>query len=211
MTMVRTKQDKDNANAFWGTMGLGMGVTGLIVALTRAKSPTEGIDLTLVHQALAGLLNYGEMTQQKLDAIAQKLQDLYDAFQSGEVNINLLSPHVEPEEPIQIFNENIRVTTPVGVPLATQMVDFRTGTRLLLKAESSLDQAVTLQVVGDIFSTTSTRQTAINGPLALPAGGSLTAGLDWGDWHPYVGIQITVPVAPTTGLLTIYSIRKNVD
>jgi hypothetical protein len=90
-------------------------------------------------------------------------------------------------------------------------VDFRTASRLLFKVESTLDVPITVQVVGDIFETTSIRQVNINGPLAVPAGGTITAGLAWANWHPYVGMQITVPVAPTLGLLTIYRVRKNID
>ncbi len=36
--------------------------------------------------------------------------------------------------------------------------------------------------------------------------GNLNVGLVWDDWHPYVGVRITVAVVPTAGVLTIWAV-----
>jgi hypothetical protein len=188
-----------------GGFGLGAGAGALVGALLRPKTAGASeppIDLTLVQQALATLIQQGSTTQGMLQELIDTLLLLVPT--PG-------SPGPTPEEAVQIFNQAIRVATAVGVPLSTPLVDFRTASRLLFKVESTLDVPITVQVVGDIFETTSIRQVNVNGPLAVPAGGTITAGLAWANWHPYVGMQITVPVAPTLGLLTIYRVRKNID
>ncbi|KKL81152.1 hypothetical protein LCGC14_1997640 [marine sediment metagenome] len=82
------------------------------------------------------------------------------------------------------------------------LVNWSNGKRLLIKVTSTLDQEVLIQTIGNTTDST-TGATDIQGPLPCPAGTSITIGLAWDDWHPYIGIEITSAVAPTTGTLTI--------
>ncbi|KKM78809.1 hypothetical protein LCGC14_1356300 [marine sediment metagenome] len=82
------------------------------------------------------------------------------------------------------------------------MVNWSNGKRLVIKVESSLDQAVQIQIIGNNVNST-TLATDINSPLPCEASGNISVGLAWDDWTPYVGVKITTAVAPTTGTLTI--------
>jgi hypothetical protein len=108
----------------------------------------------------------------------------------------------EATEPEQIFSQAI---LSAGNYYGDRMIDWTRGKRLVIKAESSLSQAVQIQVVGN---TTDTKDLAtdIGPPLPCPANGNISVGLAWDDWHPYIGIRIEVAVAPTAGLLTISAV-----
>ncbi|MBA7569072.1 hypothetical protein ES708_10809 [subsurface metagenome] len=104
--------------------------------------------------------------------------------------------------PEQVYSHAIRA---VGTFYTDRMVNWTKGKRILFKAESSLNQAVTLQVIGNIVDDKE-RATNINDPLPLAADGNLSVGPAWDDWHPFIGVRITVAVAPTAGVLTISAV-----
>ncbi|MBA7658650.1 hypothetical protein ES703_66609 [subsurface metagenome] len=108
----------------------------------------------------------------------------------------------EAKEPEQIFSGSIRSA---GTFYTDKMVNWTKGKRILFKAESSLNQAVTLQVIGNIVDDKNLA-TDVNGALPLAANGNLSVGLAWDDWHPFVGIEIVGAVAPTAGILTISAV-----
>ncbi len=103
------------------------------------------------------------------------------------------------QEPITIFDQ---VIDAVGVFECDAMVDFRQGKRLIMKAESSLNQNINIQMIGNIDDSKETADD-INGPIPLAANGSVSIGLAWDDWMPFIGCRIPVTVAPTAGRLTI--------
>ncbi|MBA7670143.1 hypothetical protein ES703_78286 [subsurface metagenome] len=105
------------------------------------------------------------------------------------------------KEPEQIFSQDIRTAD----TFYSSIVDWTEGKRLVIKVESSLDQAVTIQVIGNITNTT-TRAVDINSPLPCTANGNISVGLAWDDWHPYIAVEITTAVPPTTGTLTIWAV-----
>jgi len=82
------------------------------------------------------------------------------------------------------------------------LVNWSNGKRLVLKVANTLNQDVLIQVIGNT-SNSATGATDIEGPLPCVAGGNITIGLAWDDWHPYVGVEITTAVAPTTGTLVV--------
>ncbi len=82
------------------------------------------------------------------------------------------------------------------------LVNWSNGKRLIIKVTNTLDQDVLIQIIGNTSDST-TGATDIQGPLPCVAGGYITVGLAWDDWHPYVGVEITTAVAPTTGTLII--------
>jgi len=106
-------------------------------------------------------------------------------------------------EPVRIYQG---VIASAGSFLSDIMLNFNRGKRLSIRAESGLDQAVTLQMVGN-FTDSKFLTTNIGLPVVCPAGGQVSLGLGTGgDWQPYIGMVITVPVAPTPSILTIWAV-----
>ena len=98
----------------------------------------------------------------------------------------------------QLYSGDIRTAD----TFYSTLVNWSNGKRLIIKVESTLDQDVLIQIIGNTVNST-TRATDIQGPLPCVAGGNITVGLAWDDWHPFCGVEITAAVAPTTGTLTI--------
>ncbi|GAI93484.1 unnamed protein product, partial [marine sediment metagenome] len=73
--------------------------------------------------------------------------------------------------------------------------------------ESTLKQDVEIQVIGN---KTDSREGATDIDIAhtCPANDSISVGPAWDHWCPYIGIKITVAVAPTAGVLTITAVRQ---
>lgn len=106
----------------------------------------------------------------------------------------------EASEPAIILEQAFRSA---GVFPADRMVDWRTSGRIYLKVESSLDQIAQIQVVGNVLDDMSLT-TNIGAPIPCPANGNISMGLDWDDWNPFIGIIITILIAPTVGRLKIW-------
>ncbi len=98
----------------------------------------------------------------------------------------------------ELYSADIRT----AATFYSTLVNWSNGKRLILKVESSLDQAVQIQIIGNTTNST-TLATDINSPLPCEANGNISVGLAWDDWHPYVGVKITSSVVPTSGTLTI--------
>jgi len=107
-------------------------------------------------------------------------------------------------EPVLIYEEAIRT---IGTFPSSIIVDFRNAKRLLFKIESSLDQAVQVQAVGNIVESFLLADN-IGIPVICAIGGVAGIGLGWGDWHPYVAVNITTVIAPTTGRLSIWAVKQ---
>ncbi len=103
------------------------------------------------------------------------------------------------KEPEQIFSSSIRSA---GTFYTDRMVNWTKGKRILFKVESSLNQPVNIQIIGN-DGDAKELAVDINGVLPCTANGNISVGLAWDDWHPYVGVKITVATAPTAGILTI--------
>jgi len=106
------------------------------------------------------------------------------------------------KEPEQIFSSSIRSA---GTFYSDKMVDWTKGKRILFKVESSLNQAVQIQLIGNITDDMSLA-TDINGALPCAANSNISVGPAWDDWTCYVGVRITVAVAPTAGILNIWAV-----
>jgi len=71
-----------------------------------------------------------------------------------------------------------------------------------IRVTSTLDQAVIIQVVGN-FAGDYDGATNINGPLPCLADSTITIGLAWDDWHPYIGVEVNLGIIATVGELSI--------
>ena len=107
-------------------------------------------------------------------------------------------------EPEEIFKEAIRTT---GTFYTDKMVDWRRGKRIYFFVQSTLNQDVSIQVIGHMVNTHE-GATDINTPKTCPAGDTISIGAAWAYWCPYIGIRITVSVAPASGMLTISAVRQ---
>lgn len=121
----------------------------------------------------------------------------------GTFPTSILTPWVA-DDPVNIFSQSIRN---IGIFLSDSLVDYRNGKRLLFKIESSLNQAVSIQLIGN-YNQSFNLAVDINGPIAVPPNGNASIGLAWDDWHPYIGARITTLVAPASGILNIWSVMQ---
>ena len=189
------RDDGKKALVAGGLTGLGAGVGAYLGSRkggAAAAPPSEAERL----DAIIALLQELKATD---TAILATLKALVLPGAPGEV-----STPWKAQEPELIFQQAIRSA---GTFISDKMVDFRNGKRLLFKVESSLDQNVTIQLVGnkaDGFN----QATDIDGPAPCLANGNISIGLAWDDWHPYVGVRITAAVAPTVGMLNIWSVLQ---
>lgn len=200
MAMERRKAAEDLA-AFGTGVAFGT-VMGSLLATAPAKAaePETKLDyLITLTQAIGSLLT--EIHNSQLDEIEQlkAIASALGAAPGGEVN--LLTPWVG-KEPVQLLNQAVRAA---GVITTDSMVDWTKGKRLLIKVESSLDQAIQLQAIGNITNTM-TLATNVGLATACAANGNASIGLAWDDWIPYVGVRITLPIAPANGILTIWAV-----
>ena len=109
------------------------------------------------------------------------------------------------QTPVVIYS---KLPTTIGTFNSTWF-DMTNLKRALLYVVSSLDQAVSVQLVGNITPDFTTAvnigaaiSLAIGGPLPItPASGDRGVGTN-DDWHPYLACQITTTIAPASGLIT---------
>ena len=106
------------------------------------------------------------------------------------------------KEPEEIFRKVIRAT---GTLKSDKMANWTKGKRLLLRIDSSLDQAVQIQAIGNIGNTVN-GAVDIGTPKPCNAGSKISLGLAWDDWQPYIGCKITIATSPTTGMLIVTAV-----
>jgi len=203
------KEDEGNAAAkglILGGMATGFGVviaTLLAAKPAKAAPPEEKLDylIEILTALVPVLAQVAESNAQLIELLQQWLAAQVPGAPGIEVTV--LTPWVA-KEPEQIFNQDIRV---VGTFYSDKMVDWTKGKRFLLKVESSLNQTVTIQVIGN-FIDNMTMASDINGPIDILANENHSVGLAWDDWHPFIGVRIITAVAPTAGILTIYAVKQ---
>ncbi len=185
-----------------GTL-LGAAITALLMAKPAEAAPPEEklnylIDcLTTLVPVLAEVAE----SNAQLIALLQQLLTAQGIPPAEGVEVTVLTPWVA-KEPEEIYRYPIRTT---GTFYSNKMVNWTEGKRILFKVESSLNQPVNIQLIGNIVDDMELA-TDINGVLPCTANGNISIGLAWDDWHPYIGVKITVAVAPTAGILNISAV-----
>ena len=181
-----------------GGTALGALVAALVMARpAEAAPPEEKLDylIEILTTLVPVLAQVAEGNTQLIELLQQWL-----AAQGVEPGVEVTVKTLwEAKEPEQIFDRAIRSVETFD---ADEMIDFRNGKRLLLKVESTLDQNVLIQVVGN---SAGSYYQAVNiaAPWPCAANGNITIGLAWDDWHPFIGVRVTTAVAPTTGILKV--------
>lgn len=196
------EQDKATGLVVGGIGGtvLGAAIALLIAAKPAAAAPPEE-KLNYLIEVLTTLVPVLAEVSERQAALIELLEQLLTAPAEEKALITVVAPY-RAKDPEQIFSSSIRSA---GTFYSDKMVDFRNGKRILFKVESSLNQAVNIQIIGNVQDSKELA-TDINGALPCTANGNISVGLAWDDWHPYVGVRITVAVAPTAGILTISAV-----
>jgi len=101
-------------------------------------------------------------------------------------------------EPVEIYKASIRGT---GV-FVSKNFNWQKGKRLLIWVESTLDQSVQIQPKGNIRDNLP-NATEMGPSIPCTSEGNISIGLAWDDWHPFIGVEITISTAPTKGVLKI--------
>lgn len=107
----------------------------------------------------------------------------------------------EAKPAIEIFKEAIRS----AATISSAMVSWEKGKRLVLFVDSSLNQAASIQVVGNIKNTV-VGSVSINAALNCAANSKISVGMAWDDWMNFIGATVTTITAPTAGVLTIWAV-----
>lgn len=186
--------------------GTALGVTIATLLASRpaeAAPPDEKLNYLIeVMTALTSVL--AEVAEGQSALITAMQQWLAAQGIEPGVEVTVLTPWIG-QHPEEIFNQAVRA---IGTFDCDRMANLIRGKRILFKVESSLDQGVQIQIVGNIEDSM-VLATNINGALPVTPNGNISVGLAWDDWHPFVGARIIVGVAPTTGRLKVgYSIQE---
>ena len=191
--------------------GIGGTVLGALLATLLAAKPAEAAPpeekLNYLIECLTTLVpvlaQVAESNAQLIALLQQWLaaQGVPPPGEGVEVTVKTAWVAKEPEE---IYKYAIRSA---GTFYSDKMVDWTEGKRILFKVESSLNQAVNIQLIGNINDS---KELATDIGLELPctANGNISVGPAWDDWHPYIGVRITVAVAPTAGILSISAVTQ---
>jgi hypothetical protein len=185
--------------------GIGGTVLGAIAALllarpAKAAPPDEKLDYLL--ECLTALIPVLAEVAERQDALIALLEQWLAAQGIAPgVEVTVKTPWIA-KEPEEIFKQEILAT---GDYYSDKMVDWTKGKRILFKVESTLNQPVQIQLIGNTVDSMYLA-TDINAALPCPANSNISIGPAWDDWHPYVGVRITAGVAPTAGILTISAV-----
>lgn len=183
-----------------GGGALAAAIATLLAARPAAAAPTDE-KLDYLIEVLTALVPLLAEVSERQAALIELLEQLLTR-PAEEGAIMTVVALYRAKDPEQIFSAPIRSA---GTYYSDKMVDFRNSKRILFKVESSLNQAVNIQIIGNVQDSKELA-TDINGVLPCTANGNISVGLAWDDWHPYVGVKITVAVAPTAGILTIWAV-----
>lgn len=201
------KREKGSAAGALALGGMGGAVLGAIAALLLAKpakaAPTdEKLDYLL--ECLTALIPVlAEVAERQAALIALLEQWLAAQGIAPGVEVTVLAPWLA-KEPEEIFSQDIRST---GTFYADKMVDWRRGKRIYFFIESTLNQDVQIQVIGN--KTDSKEGATDIGPAQIcPGNDNISIGPSWEQWCPFIGVKLVVAALPTSGLLTITAVPQ---
>jgi len=187
-----------------GTL-LGAAITALLAAKpAEAAPPDEKLDYLIecLTTLVPVLAQVAESNAQLITLLQQWLAA--QGLPPGEgVEVTVKTAWVA-KEPEEIYRFAIRTN---GTFYSNKMVDWTRGKRLLVKVESSLDQDVEIQLIGNIVDDMELA-TDIDIAYTCPKNDNISIGPAWDHWCPYIGVRITVATAPTAGLLTISAVSQ---
>ncbi len=185
--------------------GVALGVVGGGLAALFATRPVEAAPDTTKLEYIATLLETLNRTEADVLAAIKSLSlgGVPGVPGTAEVTVAVTTPWTA-KEPAIIFQQALRSA---GVFFSDDLVDYRNSKRLAFKVESTLDQPVIIQLMGN-FDKSWQLAIPMDGPFPCPANGNIDIGLAWDDWRPFVGVRITVGAPPLSGMLTIRQVLQ---
>jgi len=204
MAEKREKESTAGALALGGMGGVVLGAIATLLLAKPAKAAPLDEKLDYLIECLTALIPVLAQVAEGQTALIQLLQQ-WLAAQGVEpgIEVTVLTPWLA-KEPEEIFSQEIRAT---GGFYTDKMVDWRQGKRIYFFVESTLNQDVEIQVIGN-KADTKEGATDIDIAHTCPANDNISIGPAWDHWCPYIGIKITVAVAPTAGVLTITAVTQ---
>lgn len=205
--MAGDEEKKQAAQAIlFGGMGtaLGAALTMLLAAKPAGAAPSdEKLNYLMECQtAIVQLLGQLVEGNARVIQLLERMVGLPTPPGEG-VEVTVITRWVT-KEPEEIFRQAILST---GTFYTDKMVDWRQGKRIYLFIESTLNQDVSIQVIGN-KTDTKDGATDIDTSKTCPKNDNISVGPAWDHWCPYIGIKTTVAVAPTAGLLTISAVMQ---
>jgi len=186
--------EKDNTGKLLLTATAAGGVAAVIARLLQAKP--------ILAAEPEDKWNYLMECQEGIIALLGQLIEVMGAPGAPPgVEVTVQTPWVA-RDPEQIYSYAIRT---IGTFYSDRMVDWTRGKRFLIKVESSLNQPVTVQVIGN-FVDDMALASDINAPIVVGADENHSIGLAWDDWHPFIGIRLTTAIAPAAGILNTWAV-----
>ncbi|MBA7682327.1 hypothetical protein ES703_90677 [subsurface metagenome] len=179
---------------------LGVTIYALLAKAAEAKElpPEDKLNYLIECQtAIVQLLGQLVEGNQAIIGLLQQLVAAAGVPPAEGIEVIVKTPWVA-KEPEEIFREPITSAD----TFYSRIVNWTEGKRLVIKVESTLNQAVQIQVIGNIIESV-TKATDIGPPLPCAANSNISVGPAWDDWHPFIGVRITTAVAPTAGILKI--------
>jgi hypothetical protein len=162
-----------------------------LIAIMEAQTPTtievqEGV-------AKPAIIRYPglEPVTDKLEEIKDKIEEMM----GGPI------PWVA-KDAVQIFRQEIRTADTF---YGDNLVDWRRVKRGLFFIVSSLNQSVSIQLIGNL-NNAKDNATDVGTAKTCPANDSIDIIPDYDDWHPYIGVKIVTATAPTSGSLFIWGV-----
>jgi hypothetical protein len=161
------------------------------------------------------LLDYFTSNYDALKKISEQLDALIAKTGISPDYIPISGPGQSPNSPQgQQFNNDLLIFVPINPGAGvfyTPMVDCSQAKNLLFYVQNSSDVAVTVQAIGNI-STDTGSAVAIDGVIGVAAvGGFVSVGinLQGDDWHPYIGLMVTIPAGATIGTVAITRVVRS--
>jgi len=206
--MVREKEKERGLSTGLVIGGIGGATLATVIATLLAAKPVKAAPLDekldYLIEALTTLvpvLAEVAVGQTELIEVIQQWLAAQGIAPADGIEVTVKTPWVA-KIPELIFSTAIRSA---GTFYSDKMFDWREGKRVLFKVESSLNQAANIQLVGNT-SDDKNRATDLGAAVPCAANDNTHIGPAWDDWMPYIGVEITVAVAPTAGILNIWAV-----
>jgi len=109
-------------------------------------------------------------------------------------------------EPIDLMKNVAALTTDVIHPNC--LADCMMALRMVIIVNNGFDQQVSMQVIGNTQDIPASGTFQIGTPVNIAAGAKAAYGIKIEEWMPYIGVDITPAVNPTTGTVNAVAILQ---
>ena len=141
-----------------------------------------------------------------------------------EIAVLLAGQEPPPEAPGLEFPKGLAVAVPLGIQsvdlmanieaLTTDVIfgkilaDCRKALRTMIIVNNGFNQTVAMQVVGHTANTPKAGTFQIGSAINVTAGSKAAYGIKIEEWMPFIGVEVTPAVSPTTGSVNAVAILQ---